>query len=417
MIDLRLLIKNGVHFGHQTARWCPKMAPYIWGFKNGIHLIDVMKTAHQLEKASKFLEGVASEGRTILLVGTKKAAQGSVKELSDQLKLPYVIHRWVGGTFTNYRQVRKAISNMIDFEETLKKTDESHYTKKELNLLKKRAGRLENIVGGIRNLSWPVGAVVVVDVKKESVVVKEALVSGIPVVGLVDTNTDPTDVDYVIPANDDSPRSITLLMNYLGEAIARGQKVAADRPKREVVVVETIVETLYEEGSPEAAKQKAKKAAKAKARKPAHRKAAKPAEKKEAVKAKPAKAEEVKAKPAKKVEKAPAKEEKPKAEKAAKPAVEAKKAEPKKEVKAKPAKKVEKAPAKEEKPKAEKAAKPAAKAKKAEPKKAAAKPKAKPAKKVEAKEKPANKKADSEKVTSVKAKAAPQKTAKEKAAE
>lgn len=245
MIDLRLLIKNGVHFGHQTSRWSPKMAPYIWGFKNGIHLIDVSKTATQLEKAAKFLEGIAGQGRTILFVGTKKAAQGSVRKVAEDLKLPYVAHRWVGGTFTNYRQVRKAIANMMDSEEILKKSDTLNYTKKELNLLKKRTGRLENIVGGIRQLSWPVGAVVVVDVKKENVVIKEARASGIPVVALVDTNCDPSFIDYVIPANDDAPRSIELLMNYLGEAVARGQKVAAERPKSEVAFEETLLETLY----------------------------------------------------------------------------------------------------------------------------------------------------------------------------
>ncbi len=247
MIDLKVLIKNGVHFGHQTARWSPKMAPYIWGFKDGIHLIDVMKTARCLENAATFLESVAAEGKTILFVGTKKAARDAVRSVADELHLPYVIHRWVGGTFTNYRQVRKAIHNLQNYEEILEKSASSHYTKKELNLLKKRAGRLENIVGGIRTLSWPVGAVVVVDAKKESVVVKEAKASGIPVVGLVDTNTDPTDIDYVIPANDDSPRSIGLLMSYLGEAIVRGQKEAAKKPKQKVEVAETIVETLYDE--------------------------------------------------------------------------------------------------------------------------------------------------------------------------
>ena len=247
MIDLRLLIKNGVHFGHQTSRWSPKMEPYIWGYKNGIHLIDVMKTAQQLEKAAQFLESVIAEGRTVLFVGTKKAAQESIHRVATANSLPFVMHRWVGGTFTNHRQVRKAIANLMNYEEILEKSTESNYTKKELNLLKKRAGRLGNIVGGIRNLSWPVGAVVVVDVKKENVVIKEALASGIPIVALVDTNCDPSHIDYVIPANDDSPRSISLLIDYLGEAIARGQKLSAKRPKKEAVAVETIVETLYDE--------------------------------------------------------------------------------------------------------------------------------------------------------------------------
>lgn len=285
MIDLKLLIKNGVHFGHQTARWSPKMEPYIWGFKNGIHLIDVMKTARQLERASKFLESIAAEGKTILLVGTKKAARDGVYNIAQELKLPYVIHRWVGGTFTNYRQVRKAIGNLQNYEQILEKSGESHYTKKELNLLKKRAGRLENIVGGIRNLSWPVGAVVVVDVRKESVVVKEANASGIPVVGLVDTNSDPTDVDYVIPANDDSPRSIDLLMNYLGQAIARGQKEAEKRPKKVVEVIETLVETLYDE-EPDKRKKRAAKPTKVAAKKAPVKEAKPKAEPKEKAPAK-----------------------------------------------------------------------------------------------------------------------------------
>ena len=214
-IDLRLLIKNGVHFGHQTSRWNPKMEPYIWGYKNDIHLIDVSKTAHQLEQASKFLESVASEGRTILIVGTKKAAQEAVKKIAQELNVPFVMHRWVGGTFSNYRQVRKAIANMIHYEDILAKSEQFPYNKKELNTLKKRVGRLDNIVGGIRNLSWPVGAVVVIDVKKEHVCVKEAVTMGIPVVGIVDTNSDPEVINYVIPANDDAPRSINVLMDYI----------------------------------------------------------------------------------------------------------------------------------------------------------------------------------------------------------
>ena len=238
-IDLNLLIKNGVHFGHQTSRWCPKMAPYIWGYKNDIHLIDVSKTAYQLEKASKFLESVAAEGRTILVVGTKKAAQIAIAKLSNDLKLPSVMHRWVGGTFSNFRQVRKAIANMLHYEDILSKSEQYGYTKKELATLKKRITRLNNIVGGIRDLSWPVGAVLVVDVKKEHVCVKEAFAMGIPIVGIVDTNSDPEMIDYVIPANDDAPRSINILMEYLGEAIARGQEIAAARPKDQLPLSQT----------------------------------------------------------------------------------------------------------------------------------------------------------------------------------
>ena len=302
MIDLRLLIKNGVHFGHQRSRWCPKMKTYIWGFKNDIHLIDVAKTAFNLEQAAKFVESVAAEGKTILLVGTKKAASEIIEKTAIGLNLPYVAHRWVGGTFSNFRQVRKSIANMLRYEEILEKADKLHYTKKELSVLKKRVGRLQNIVGGIRNLAWPVGAVVLVDVKKEHVVVKEAKMMGIPVVGLVDTNSDPADVDYVIPANDDAPRSISVLMAYLAEAIRRGQELAEAKPKDEVVIetLEMLVEapTEEEEEKPKKiAKKKVETAPKKKVAKPkVEEKPKKKAEKKPkaAPKAKPKETEEPK---------------------------------------------------------------------------------------------------------------------------
>lgn len=246
-IDLRLLIKNGVHFGHQTSRWSPKMEPYIWGHKNDIYLIDVSKTAYQIEQASKFLESVIAQGRSILWVGTKKAAQDIIEKTAQQLDLPYVAHRWVGGTFSNYRQVRKSIANLLRYEDILAASEQYPYNKKELNLLKKKHARLNNIVGGIRKLSWPVGAVVVVDVKKEHVCVKEAITMGIPVVALVDTNSDPSNITYVIPANDDAPRSIAVVIDYLAEAVRKGQAEAAARPKDELPMVETF-ETLTDLG-------------------------------------------------------------------------------------------------------------------------------------------------------------------------
>lgn len=248
MIDLRELIKNGVHFGHQRSRWCPKMEPYIWGYKDEIHLIDVSKTAFELEQASKFLEAIASEGRSILWVGTKKAAQPSIRHAGQELNLPVVAHRWVGGTFSNYRQVRKSIAKLLHYEDILSKSEQYPYNKKELNLLKKKADRLNVLVGGIRNLAWPVGAVVIVDVKKEHVCVKEAIAMGIPIVAIVDTNSDPSHIQHVIPANDDAPRSIEVLMEYLIQAVQRGQALAAARPKEELSMVETF-ETLYDFGA------------------------------------------------------------------------------------------------------------------------------------------------------------------------
>lgn len=246
MIDFRLLVKSGVHFGHQSSRWCPRMAPYIWGQKNGVHLIDVSKTAHRLEQAAKFLEETAKQGKMVLWVGTKKPAQEAVKEAATASSMPFVTHRWIGGTLTNHLQVKKSITKFLHLQDVLKRTDTaaSHYTKKEMNSFQKRVERLEKNIGGIVGMRWPVGALVVVDVRKEASAVKEAAVMGIPVVALVDTNSDPQLVTHVIPANDDAPKSIKILMEYLGKAVQRGREVfekeqKAAREQEEALLAET----------------------------------------------------------------------------------------------------------------------------------------------------------------------------------
>lgn len=232
MIDFRSLVKAGVHFGHQTSRWNPKMAPYIWGIKNDAHLIDVAKTAYCLEQAASFLEGVAKEGKTILWVGTKKAAQEAVKQAAKKLDDPYVNHRWIGGTLSNFSQVKKSITKMLHLEDVIEKSDQyAYYTKKEFNTFQKQVNRLSKNVGGLRDFSWPVGAIVLVDAVKEQSALKEAGVMKIPVVALVDTNADPSLVDYVIPANDDAPRSINLVIDYLVAAAEKGKKDAAAQAK------------------------------------------------------------------------------------------------------------------------------------------------------------------------------------------
>ena len=260
MIDLKALIKSGVHFGHQTSRWSPKMEPYIWGTKNGIHLINVQTTATLLEKAAKFLESVAAEGKSILWVGTKKAAQKTIEQMARDLRMPFVVHRWVGGTFSNYRQVRKSVANLLQYEDIIAKSEQLHYNKKELNLYQKRIDRLEKNVGGIRHLAWPVGAVVIVDVKKEHVCVKEALATGIPIVALVDTNSDPSGITHVIPSNDDVPRSISILIEYLAQATKRGQETAAVKPQEQSAedIMSSVLETLpgFEEEEEEAKKRR-----------------------------------------------------------------------------------------------------------------------------------------------------------------
>src|SRR5438477_5713866 len=244
------LVKAGVHFGHQKSRWCPKMEPYIWGYKNKVHLIDVSKTASQLDKAEKFLESVAAQGKTILWVGTKKAASSSIKDMALKLNMPYVNHRWLGGTLLNFSQVKKSLTRLLHYEDILAKAEENpFYTKKELNIFKKSIEKLEKTVGGIRKLTLPIGAVVVVDVNKEQSAVKEACAMGVPVVGFVDTNSDPSLVDLVIPANDDSPQAISLILNYLIAAVEKGKDLASkqDKPVDKVAKVETVEEVIVPE--------------------------------------------------------------------------------------------------------------------------------------------------------------------------
>jgi small subunit ribosomal protein S2 len=226
------LIEAGVHFGHQTSRWCPKMKPYIWGSKNKVHLINISLTAAQLEKAERFLESVSAEGKTVLWVGTKKAASKTVADIGVRLNQPFVNHRWLGGTLLNWSQVKKSLTRLLHYEDILAKSESNpFYTKKELNLYKKTADKLEKTVGGIRKLALPVGAVVIVDVTKEQSAVKEAVLMGVPVVGIVDTNSDPSGINIVIPGNDDSPQAISFLMNKLAEAVARGKEASTKKAK------------------------------------------------------------------------------------------------------------------------------------------------------------------------------------------
>jgi small subunit ribosomal protein S2 len=222
MVDLKTLIKAGVYFGHRTSTWSPKMKPYIWGKKGEICLIDVSKTAIQMEKAARFLEDIVSQGKSVLWIGTKKPAQAVVKEVAAKLGACFVTHRWIGGTLTNNSQVKKSVAKLLHFKDILEKADKFPYTKKERNSFMKMAERLSKNVGGIKDLKLPLGAVVIVDIAKEHSALKEAVLEKIPVIGLVDTNCDPSLVDIVVPCNDDSPRSIKVVLDYLSQAVERG---------------------------------------------------------------------------------------------------------------------------------------------------------------------------------------------------
>lgn len=280
MIDLKNLIKSGVQFGHQTWRWNPKMDPYIWGHKNGVHLIDVSKTAFQIERAAKFLETVASEGKSILWVGTKKSAQAVLPKVLAGVKCPSVTHRWIGGTLTNYIQVKKSVTKMLHFEDILTKSDASHYIKKELNLFNKMKERLEKNVGGIRELRWPIGALVVVDVNKEHVAIKEAKSAGVPIVALVDTNSDPSGIDFVIPCNDDAPRAIEAVLEYLAQAVKRGQQVASNAQAQEEVMVDNSLTRMIEAVLSDEGTEADKKAKRAPTARPQRRLQIRPAQRK-----------------------------------------------------------------------------------------------------------------------------------------
>jgi small subunit ribosomal protein S2 len=232
MVDFRELVKAGVHFGHQKSRRFPKMASYIWGEKNRVSIINVAQTAKHLQKAADFLKEVAAKNQTILWIGTKKPAQQVVFDMATKLDSPYVNHRWVGGTLSNASQVKKSVTKMLHFEDIIARSDKyPNFTKKELNVIQKMVTRLQKSVGGIRKLNWPIGAIVMVDVEKEASALQEAVVMGIPVVALVDTNCDPSLVDYVIPANDDSERSIRFLLEYLAAAVQQGKEAAVKNRK------------------------------------------------------------------------------------------------------------------------------------------------------------------------------------------
>ncbi|HBS48095.1 TPA: 30S ribosomal protein S2 [Candidatus Dependentiae bacterium] len=223
MIDIKELLKAGVHFGHKTCKWSPKMAPFIWGAKNKIHLIDISKTAILLQRSADFLKQVTSEGKLVLWVGTKKAAQKTIISTAAELKMPYVVHRWVGGTLSNFSEIKKAITRLLHLRDALNKSA-SRFTKKEASVIQKEIARLEKNVGGILNLTSKPGAVVVIDAQKERAAIKEALSLGIPVVAMIDTNTDPAGINFVIPANDDATKSIDVIINYLGQAVKAGHE-------------------------------------------------------------------------------------------------------------------------------------------------------------------------------------------------
>ncbi|TNE84378.1 MAG: 30S ribosomal protein S2 [Deltaproteobacteria bacterium] len=228
-VSLRDLLEAGVHFGHQTRRWNPKMKPYIYGSKNGIHIIDLQQTARGLVEATRFLGAKAGQGGQILFVGTKRAARDIVAEESARCGMHFVNHRWLGGTLTNFQTVKKSIERLTQLEAARAEGRFDLLTKKEALELSREIAKMDRNLGGIKNMKGLPAAIFVIDPKKEHIAIDEAQKLGIPVVALCDTNCDPAGVDYVIPGNDDAIKSIRLFTGALADAIAEGRSTSRSR--------------------------------------------------------------------------------------------------------------------------------------------------------------------------------------------
>jgi len=224
IISMKKLLEAGVHFGHQTRRWNPKMAEYIFTERNGIYIIDLQKTSDKVDQAYNFIKEVVSNGDEVLFVGTKKQAQESTKSEAARCGMHFVSQRWLGGMLTNYSTIRKRIDKLKSLRAMEEDGTFDLLTKKEVFKLKNEADRLEKFLGGIKNMDKLPGAIFVVDPRKEKIAVQEAKILGIPVVAIVDTNCDPDEVDFVIPGNDDAIRAVKLLTATLADAVLEGKQ-------------------------------------------------------------------------------------------------------------------------------------------------------------------------------------------------
>ena len=225
VISMKHFLEAGVHFGHQTKRWNPKMAPYIYGVKSGIHIIDLRQTLRKLQEAYQFVKEASADGKNMLFVGTKQSLQRIVLEEAQRCESPYINFRWLGGFLTNFSTVKQSIGRLQYFEEIAgeEKSYEGILKKEALQIERKRE-KLERSLGGVRSLKDLPGLIFIIDCKREHLAVREAKKLGIPIVGVADTNCDPSGIDYVIPGNDDSPKAVQLYANVISTAILEGSK-------------------------------------------------------------------------------------------------------------------------------------------------------------------------------------------------
>ncbi|MBE5805919.1 MAG: 30S ribosomal protein S2 [Clostridiales bacterium] len=250
VVAMKQLLEAGVHFGHQTRRWDPKMAEYIFQARNGIHIIDLQKTSKKLDEAYDFMKKQAEEGKTVLFVGTKKQAQDCMKEAAEKSGMYYVNQRWLGGMLTNFETIRKRVQRLKELETMQEDGTFDVLPKKEVILLKKEMEKLEKNLGGIKDMEKVPGVLFVVDPKKERIAILEARKLNIPVVGLIDTNCNPEDVDYAIPGNDDAIRAVKLIADVMANAVIEANQgesldtqVIEEEVSEEPTSMEEVVET------------------------------------------------------------------------------------------------------------------------------------------------------------------------------
>jgi small subunit ribosomal protein S2 len=228
-VTMKQLLEAGVHFGHQTRRWDPKMSPYIYGERNGIHIVDLRQTVTQVADAIEFVKQTAIDGGSVLFVGTKKQAQSAVEEGAKRSGQPYVNYRWLGGMLTNFTTIQKRIFYMKELRRLEETGEMNSRPKKERLKLRRELAKLEQNLGGVADMSRLPNAVFIVDVNTEATAVKEADRLGIPIIALVDTNSDPDPIDYVIPGNDDAIRAADLIASALADAIVEGREIASKK--------------------------------------------------------------------------------------------------------------------------------------------------------------------------------------------
>jgi small subunit ribosomal protein S2 len=232
IVSMKALLETGVHFGHRAKKWDPRMKPYIFTERNGIHILDLQQTLTNLEEAYERVKEAVSAGGKVLFVGTKRQAQETVQQEAERCQMPYVNQRWLGGTLTNWRTIKARIDQLKRFEEEMESGFVGYFTKKELLRRERMVEKLRVRLGGLRHMTRLPSLLYVIDVRREHTAVKEANILGIPIIALVDTNCDPEPIDYVIPANDDAIRAIKLLTSKIADAVLEGRamsdKVAAD---------------------------------------------------------------------------------------------------------------------------------------------------------------------------------------------